>query len=104
MVLNFEIKEAPDLPDNTVWYIDDISIPHTWYTVEEYNNQVYIDSTDPDFTLKTYILIVPSGNYTASSLATVLNHLLQTRFPNDNFSCVYNVNVGTITISHTMNF
>ena len=23
------------LPDNTVCYIDDISIPHTWYTIEE---------------------------------------------------------------------
>ena len=44
----FEIKEALDLPDNTVCYFDDISIPHTWYTVEEYNNQLYIDSTNPD--------------------------------------------------------
>ena len=25
-----ELKEAHDLPDNTVCYIDDISIPHTW--------------------------------------------------------------------------
>ena len=57
-----------------------------------------------DLTLKASILIVPSGNYTASSLATMLNNLLQTRFPNDNSSCVYNVSVGTITISSTMNF
>ena len=34
----------------------------------------------------------------------MLNDLLQTRFPNDNFSCVYNVSVGTIAISSTMNF
>ena len=26
----FELKEALDLPDSTVCYIDDISIPHTW--------------------------------------------------------------------------
>ena len=34
----------------------------------------------------------------------MLNNLLQTRFPNDNFSCVYNISVGTITISSTTNF
>ena len=102
--MKFEIKEALDLRDNTACYIDDISIPHTWYTVEEYSNQLYIDSTNSDLTLKAYILTVPNGSYTASALATMLNHLLQTRFPNDSFSCVYNVSVGTITISSTMNF
>ena len=30
----FEIKEALDLPERTVCYIDDISIPHSWYTIE----------------------------------------------------------------------
>ena len=34
----------------------------------------------------------------------MLNNLLQTRFPNDNFSWVSNVSVGTITISSTVNF
>ena len=29
----YEIKEHLALPDNTIWYIDDISIPHTWYTI-----------------------------------------------------------------------
>ena len=48
----FGIKEALDLGDNAVCYIDDVSIPHTWYTVGEYNNQLYIDSTSSDLTLK----------------------------------------------------
>ena len=34
----------------------------------------------------------------------MLNSILQTCFPNDNFSCVYNVSVGAITISSTMDF
>ena len=45
----FELKEAPDLPDNTVCYIDDICIPHTWYTIEDYNNKVHIENTYPYF-------------------------------------------------------
>ena len=31
----FELKEALDLPDNTVCYIDDILIPHTWFTIKK---------------------------------------------------------------------
>ena len=31
----FELKEALYLTGNAVCYIDDISIPHTWYTIEE---------------------------------------------------------------------
>ena len=85
-------------------YIDDISIPHTWYTIEYYNNQLYIEATKPDLTLSASILTVASGNYTASSLATTLNTILQIRFPNDNCSCVYNIGVGTITISSTLGF
>ena len=100
----FELKEALDLPDNTVCYIDDISIPHTWYTIEDYNNKLYIEGTNPDLSLSASILTVKNGNYTASSLSSTLNSILQTRFPNDNFSCIYNVSVGTITISSTMNF
>ena len=29
-----ELKEPLDLPDNTACYVDDISIPHTWRTIE----------------------------------------------------------------------
>ena len=30
----FELKEALDLPDNAVCYIDGISMSHTWRTIE----------------------------------------------------------------------
>ena len=36
----FELTEALDLGGNAVCYIDDVSIPHTWYTVEDYNNKL----------------------------------------------------------------
>ena len=99
-----EWKEALDLGENAVCYIDDLSIPHTWYTIEDYNNKLYIEGTNADLTLSVSILTVASGNYTASSLTVTLNTLLQTRFPNDNFPCVYNPSVGTITMSSTMGF
>ena len=73
---------------NAVCYIDDISIPHTWYTIEIYNNKLYIETNNPDLTLSASGLTVASGNYTATSLASALDNILQSRFPNDNFSCV----------------
>ena len=37
----FELKEALDLLDNTVRYIDDISAPHTWRTIESHNQVLH---------------------------------------------------------------
>ena len=44
IVIKLELKEPLDLPDNTACYVDDISIPHTWRTIESHNNKFYIIS------------------------------------------------------------
>ena len=100
----FELKEQIDVPDNTVCYIDDISIPHSWYTVENYNNKLYIENTHSDFTLTAAVLTIPEGNYTATNLASTLQSVLQTTFPNENYTCVYNTARGTITITAIRSF
>ena len=92
----YEINESIGIADNTICYIDDISILHTWYTIDDYNNQLYIETTNSDMTLSAWTLIIPMGNYTAPGLATALSSFLQTRFPEYGFSCIYNDNVGTI--------
>ena len=38
----FELKEALDLPDNAVCYVDVTSIPHTWRTTESHINELYL--------------------------------------------------------------
>ena len=70
----FELKEALDLPDNTVCYVDDISTPHTWRTIESHNNKFYIIFKQYYLigsglggvacNWATYILTIPEGNYT----------------------------------------
>jgi hypothetical protein len=103
----FELKEALDLPDNTVCYIDDISIPHTWYTIEEnLNNTLYIVTTqlDPGVTPTWYhalALEIPAGNYTGSTLAAALQTELNIAEPDHSFVCVYNTASGSITIEST---
>ena len=31
----YEIPETIALPHNTIFYIDDVCIPHSWYTIED---------------------------------------------------------------------
>ena len=49
--LKYEITESIDIADNTTCYIDGISIPHTWYTIDNYNNHLFIETTNYDLTL-----------------------------------------------------
>ena len=97
----FELKEGLDLADNTLCYIGDISIPHTWYTIQSNsnNNQLYIESTYPYFSLSASVLSVPEGNYNATNLASALQSVLQASFLNGNYICIYNSARGSITIS-----
>ena len=74
----FELKEGLDLPDNTVCYVDDICINHTWRTIESHNNKLYIilrtgvineDSTRT-YNWLHYVLTLPYGNYNGFNLAS----------------------------------
>ena len=95
---NIELKEAIDLPDNTVCYVDDISIPHTWYTVEHYNNRLYVQHSNTTTGGNDYfILQIPFGNYNGASLASEFQTQLQRLNPN--FNVVYNTGRGTMTIT-----
>ena len=78
---NFKIDLNQTLlfPPNAVFYIDDISIPHSWYTVEEnMNDKLYIylspKEVNQDNDGVIYKIIkIESGNYTGADLATELN-------------------------------
>ena len=97
----FEINEALDLPDNTYCYIDDICIPHTWYTIEDFNNTLYLVAKiyiqeAPKF--QGYALKLPNGNYTGLSLANEIQEILQTSIPDLAFTCSYAIATGKIKI------
>ena len=102
----FEIKgEAPDLPENTICYIDDISIPRSWYSLEDPNNKLYIKRIYNDTQTTGTILTIPVGNYNTARLASTIQNLLRERYdgdincPNDEMTCTYENARGTIKIS-----
>ena len=102
----FELKEALDLPDNTVCYIDDVCIPHTWRTIETHNNRFYIilrtEVIDFDgsatYNWLPYVLTLPVGNYNGLNLASSIQNLLNANEINFTFEVVYNAATGTIII------
>ena len=100
----FERKEQTEVPDNTVCYIDDISIPHSWYTIEDFNNKLYIENTHSDFQLSASVLTIPPGNYTATNLASTLQSVISARYSGENYTCVYNTARGAITITANRSF
>ena len=83
----FELKEPLDLPGNTVCYVDDISIPHTWRTIESHNNEFYIifkteyligGGTDMTvgYDYDPCVSTLPEGNYTGANSASGIQELL----------------------------
>jgi len=93
----FELKEALDLPENTVCYVDDISIPHSWYTIEDYNNKLYVELTNTDQTKSYTVLTIETGNYTGASLAAIIHTTLRLRFIYEDFSCTYLPSKGVLS-------
>ena len=105
----FELKEALDLPDNTVCYIDDISIPHTWRTIESHNNKFYIifkmfylvgggTSMTEAYNYMPYVLELPQGNYTGPQMAAAIQELLNGFNVTFDFEVLYHSARGSITI------
>ena len=100
-------------PPNSVFYIDDISIPHSWYTVEEnVNDKLYIylspkDVNEDNDGVIYKIIKIESGNYTGADLATELNlkinqQLTITGKPNF-FQVNFNAKKNTISLSTVYN-
>jgi hypothetical protein len=99
-----ELPETVFCPENTVFYIDDVSIPHSWQTVENnVNDKIYLFLEDTDLSL-TYFLIVDvaNGNYSGSAFTfqveSALN-LATTPIDSAIFSSTYNVRENTMTIN-----
>ena len=105
----FELTEALDLPDNTVCYVDDISIPHTWRTIESYNNKFYIilrttvvnPNGSATYNWIPYMITIPDGNYDGYRLASGMQDLLNSIEINFTFEVKYNTATGSIKIEET---
>ena len=66
---SIQLPETIYMPDNSVFYISDVCIPHSWYTVEQgINDKLYLQIRFDGFTFDI-ILTLDSKNYTGGDLA-----------------------------------
>jgi hypothetical protein len=64
--------------DNTVFYVDDVCVPHTWHTVEEgVNDKIYI-RTILNGANTDYLLALTAQNYNGVQLRAELETKIQT--------------------------
>ena len=91
-------------PDNTVYYIDDICVPHSWHTIEEdVNDKIYVFIKYKSFTADdirniSRIITIPYGNYSGADLANELQTSLNTLLV-----VSYNARRNNITITSAYN-
>ena len=72
----FELAESITLPKGSVCYVDNIQVPHSWYTARVGRNKLFLRETQVNGTVTVLVLNVPLGNYNANSLLTALVMLL----------------------------
>jgi hypothetical protein len=103
---NFKIDLPHSLtfPENSVFYIDDVSIPHSWYVVEgDVNDKLYITVIADDGSLNAvYTVTIQPGNYNgidlASELAIRINNVVVIPTLTDVFATSYSVKRNAISI------
>ena len=67
-----ELPMPVTFPENSVFYIDDVSIPHSWYVIEAgVNDMLFLFSQEIANTSNSLYNVVPidPGNYTGTKLA-----------------------------------
>ena len=103
-----ELPETLFFENNTVFYVDDIAIPHSWWTVEDFNNKLYMcaySGTSPGSVPgNTYSIIITltNGNYTGNELASEITAKLHSNV-NNYYNCYYLSKTNTLQIATSDN-
>jgi len=95
----FELKESVQLPDNCAVFIDDITIPNSWYNVDSQSNRLYVRRyQDLSNTTTDHIIALAVQNHTFTSLTNALQTALDDSFGSNIFTVTQNVFLGTMSI------
>jgi hypothetical protein len=85
------------MPDNTVFYIDDVAIPHSWHTVEDFNSKLYLNIIVSANGRDQHILELTKQVYNGLTLANEISNKI-TAIGYDP-TVLYNSSTQTISIS-----
>ena len=101
----YELPETLYCEPNTVFYVDDITLPVSFYAVEEgVNNKLYLYLYESSYPFRdhSYIITLAPGNYVAvdfvSEVQAKINQATNSLYSNL-FICTYTAKQNTITIA-----
>ena len=104
---NFKVQlpQTCQLPDNCVFYITDVCIPHSGKTVEEgVNDTLYkmrINQVGSVTSFEGYIVRLAPNNYTPTIFAEELQTRLRENTGSATFTVVVNTGASGVTIQNT---
>ena len=79
-----ELPYALTMPNNAVFTVDEVCIPHAWYSIESnINDKLYIHTLNDlnnTYNRNSKVITIPAGNYTGDLLKTTLQGLMTTAF------------------------
>ena len=100
----FELPFSITLPKECIFLIDDVCIPHTWYSIETNINDklyIYLSYAAPaSGTPISLIVQLPAGNYNGTLFQAELQSLLNAQLPGI-FTVTYNATTSNVTIAAT---
>ena len=87
----YNLAEPFDTPEGTICYVDNVSIPHTWYSVDSWNQNMYVaEKVSNAHTVR--LVTVPVASYSVNTLKSGLETALNTNRP---------ANIGAYIVAHT---
>ena len=103
----WELPETVALPQNCIFFVDDICIPHSWYNIETgINDKIYMQvvnvlGTAAPTTNDCKIIVLTAGNYNLTTFANHLATIISAEFSGIpvSFTVVPNSNTNTLTIT-----
>ncbi len=79
----FQLQHNVFLPEDAAFYIDEVSIPRTWYSIEtNINDKLYVmwQRSTPSVLSYSSQVTIPSGQYGGTELALAIKTALIAKF------------------------
>ena len=98
----FELKESVFLPSNTIAYIDNICIAHSWRSIEEnVNDKLYIQVSNSSQVASSKanecrIIVLTPGNYNISTLASEIQTKANNAFASSGVPTHFNISPNLV--------
>ena len=98
----FELGQSITLPDDAKFFISDCTIPHSWKTVEYWNNKLYLKMIDDTNSANTnyYIITLEEKTYNGTTLATeIKNKIMNAAGLSSGVNITYSVQTNILSAS-----